>query len=152
MSLQSQIQDDLKTAMKARDSARVSALRMAISTMKNRAVADGKGPQGELDDDAVIKVLASEVKRRREAATAFRDAGREESALSEEAEAAVYEAYLPEQLTDDELRALVDEAVADVDAEGPQAMGLVMKTTMAKVAGRADGGRVSSLVKQRLAG
>lgn len=152
MSLQNQIQDDLKTAMKARDSARVSALRMAVSAIKNRAVADGKGPQGALDDDEVAKVLSSEVKRRREAAKAFRDAGREESAASEEAEAGVYEAYLPRQLTDEELTVVVDQAIAEADAQGPQAMGLVMKAVMARVSGLADGGRVSALVKQRLTG
>lgn len=150
VSLHTQIQDDLKTAMKARDSARVSALRMAIAAMKNRAVAEGKGPQGHLDDELVVKVLGSEVKRRREAAKAFRDAGREESAASEETEASVYEAYLPRQLNDEELSEIVDEAIAEVEAEGPGSMGAVMQSAMAKVAGRADGGRVSAIAKQRL--
>jgi len=150
MSLHDQIEADLRTAMKARDKARTSALRMAISALKNRATADGLSPQGRLDDDVVQKVLASEVKRRREAATAFEEAGRTESAASETAEAEIYEAYLPAQLTDDELTTIVDAAIAEVGADGPQQMGQVMKAAMAAVEGRADGSRVSTLVKDRL--
>ncbi|MFA9429041.1 GatB/YqeY domain-containing protein [Egicoccus sp. AB-alg2] len=151
MSLHDSIETDLRTAMKARDKERTSALRMAVAALKNRAVADGHGPQGRLDDEVVQQVLASEVKRRREAATAFRDAGRTESASKEEAEAAVYEAYLPQQLGDDELAAVVDQTIAELGAQGPQQMGQVMKAVMPKVQGRADGARVSALVKQRLA-
>ena len=152
MSLQQQITDDIKTSMKARDKQRTSALRMLLASMKNAAVAAGRGPQGELSDDEVIKLLQTETKRRREAATAFRDAGREEQAAGEEAEAAIYEAYLPAQLSDDELAALVDEAVGEVGADNPSQMGQVMKTVMPKVAGRADGARVSGMVKERLGG
>ena len=150
MSLHDSIETDLRTAMKARDKARTSALRMAVAALKNRAVADGQSPQGRLDDEVVQQVLASEVKRRREAATAFRDAGRTESAASEDAEAEIYAAYLPQQLDDDELAAIVDQTVAEVGAAGPQQMGQVMKAVMPKVQGRADGSRVSALVKQRL--
>jgi uncharacterized protein YqeY len=150
VSLHDQIESDLRTAMKARDRETTSALRMAVAALKNRAVADGQSPQGRLDDEVVQQVLASEVKRRREAAAAFRGAGRTESAEKEEAEAAVYEAYLPAQLGDEELATLVDEAVAEVGADGPQQMGQVMKAVMPKVQGRADGARVSAMVKQRL--
>lgn len=150
MSLHETIAADLRTAMKARDKARTSALRMLISALKNRAVADGLGPQATLDDDVVQAVLASEVKRRREAAKAYREAGREESAASEEAEAAIYATYLPAQLSDDELTELVDAVIAELGADGPQAMGQVMKTAMARVEGRADGARVSAIAKQRL--
>lgn len=136
--------------MKARDRPRTSALRMAVAALKNRAVADGLGPQGELDDDVVVAVLTTETKKRREAATAFRGAGREEQAASEEAEAEVYAIYLPAQLDDAELEAIVERVVADQGAEGPRDMGRVMKAAMAEVSGRADGGRVSALVKQRL--
>lgn len=152
MSLQRRIEDDLHTAMKARDKAATSALRMVVAALKNRAVADGFGPQGELDDAVVQQVLTTEVKRRREAAKAFSEGGRDESAASELAEAALYEAYLPAQLDDAELTAIVERVVADLGADGPQAMGQVMKAAMAEVAGRADGSRVSALVKQRLAG
>ena len=150
--LHDRIEADLRTSMKARDKARTSALRLAVAALKNTAVAEGLGPQGRLSDETVQRVLTTEVKRRREAAAAFADAGREESAASETAEAAVYEAYLPAQLDDDELAAIVDEAVAETGAEGPQAMGQVMKAAMAKVRGRADGSRVSALVKARLSG
>jgi uncharacterized protein YqeY len=150
VSLYDTIETDLRAAMKARDKARTSALRMAIAALKNRAVAEGMGPQGRLDDEVVQQVLAAETKRRREAATAFRDAGRTESADAEDAEAEVYAAYLPQQLGDDELAGIVDETIADLGAEGPQQMGQVMKAVMPKVQGRADGSRVSAMVKQRL--
>ena len=152
MSLHQQITSDLSAAMKARDKARTSALRMLVSALKNQAIADGKGPQGTLDDDEVERILASEVKRRREAAAAFREAGRTESAEAEEAEVVVYESYLPEQLADEELAGLVDEAIAEVGAQDVKQMGQVMKTLMPRVQGRADGSRVSALVKQRLDG
>jgi uncharacterized protein len=152
MTLHDRIETDLRTAMKERDKARTSALRMVVAALKNRATADGLSPQGRLSDDVVQKVLATEVKRRKEAASAFHDAGRAEQAAAEEAEAAVYETYLPAQLGDDELAAIVDDAIAEVGAEGPQQMGQVMKAAMAKVQGRADGSRVSALVKQRLTG
>jgi len=151
MSLQQQVNDDLKASMKARDKARTGALRMLLASLKNAAVAEGKGPQGELADDAVVRLVQTEVKRRREAAAAFRDAGRDEQAASEEAEAAVYEAYLPAQLSDDELAAVVDDAIAETRAGGPQDMGQVMKAVMPRVAGQADGSRVSAMVKARLA-
>jgi uncharacterized protein len=152
MSLHDRIETDLRTAMKERDKARTSALRMVVAALKNRATADGLSPQGRLDDEVVQKVLATEVKRRKEAAAAFRDAGRTEQAEAEEAEAAIYEAYLPEQLSDEELTAIVDAAIAEVGAEGPKQMGQVMKAAMAQVRGRADGSRVSALVKARLTG
>lgn len=152
MSLHEQIEADLHTAMKARDKQRTSALRMVVAALKNRAVEDGMGPQGRLDDAIVQQVLTTEVKRRREAASAFEAGGRADSAAAEQAEAELYTAYLPTQLDDAELRAIVDRVIDDLGADGPKAMGQVMKTTMAEVAGRADGSRVSVLVKERLVG
>lgn len=152
VTLHERIETDLRTAMKARDKARTSALRMVIAALKNRAVADGLSPQGRLEDEVVQQVLNTEVKRRKEAAASFADAGRDEAAAAENAEAELYAAYLPAQLSDDELVAIVDRVIADLDAEGPKAMGQVMKATMAEVAGRADGSRVSALVRSRLAG
>jgi uncharacterized protein len=150
VSLHDQIETDLREAMKARDKARTSALRMVVAALKNKAVAEGLSPQGRLDDEVVENVLATEVKRRKEAAAAFRSGGRIDSALSEDAEAEIYAAYLPEQLTDDELHAIVEDAVTETGAEGPKDMGQLMKASMAKVRGRADGGRVSAIVKERL--
>jgi len=152
VSLHERIESDLHTAMKARDKPRTSALRMVVAALKNRAVQDGLSPQGRLDDEVVQKVLATEVKRRREAATAFAGAGREESAAAEEAEAVMYEEYLPAQLSDEEIARIVDAVITEQGASGPQAMGQVMKAVMAEVAGRADGNRVSALVREHLAG
>lgn len=152
MSLHEQIEADLRTAMKARRKAETSALRLALAALKNQAVADGLGPQGRLDDDAVRRVLTTEVKRRREAAAAYRDAGRDESADAELAEVAVYERYLPAQLDDDELAAIVDRAIEQTQAGGPGDLGPVMKAAMAEVQGRADGSRVSAMARARLSG
>jgi uncharacterized protein len=148
--LHDRIEADLRTSMKARDKPRTSALRLVVAALKNTAVAEGLGPQGRLDDETVQRVLATEVKRRREAAVAFADAGREESAAAETSEAELYAAYLPAQLGDDEIGAIVDEVIDEQGADGPQAMGQVMKATMARVQGRADGSRVSAIVKGRL--
>jgi hypothetical protein len=152
MSLQQQIQADLTAAMKARDKAATGALRMAVAAMKNLAIAEGLGPQGELTDEQVQKLLATEVKRRREAADAFRAGDREESAAAEEAEAALYEGYLPAQLSDNELAAIVDEVITETGAEGMGDMGKVMKASMERIGGQADGSRVSAMVKGRLGG
>lgn len=150
MSLQQQISEDLKAAMKARDKPRTGALRMLLASLKNRAVEQGGGPQGEVSDEEVVRLVQTETKRRREAAAAFREAGREEQAESEDAEAAIYEAYLPQQLSDEELTAVIDEAITEVGASGMSDMGQVMKTVMPRVAGQADGSRVSDVVKDRL--
>lgn len=152
MALQDAIEADLRAAMKERDALRTSALRMAIAAFENRAVADGLGPHGRLEDPVVRQLLTSEVKRRREAAAAFRDGGREDRAASEETEAAVYEAYLPEPLADDALAALVAAVVTETGASSMKDMGAVMRTVLERAEGRADGSRVSPLVKAALGG
>jgi uncharacterized protein len=149
VTLQQRIADDLRAAMKARDRDATSALRMLVAALKNAAVAAGVGPQGELSDEQVMAVVQSESKRRREAAAAFADAGRDEQAAKEDAEAALYAQYLPAPLEDDELAAVVDATIDEVGATG--SMGQVMKAVMPKVQGRADGARVSAMVKDRLA-
>lgn len=146
--LKAQLRSDLTTAMKARDELRSATLRMALTAITNEEVA-GKVAR-ELSDDEVLKVLGREVKKRKEAAEAFAGAGRAEQAAREEAERGVLDAYLPAQLSDEELGALVDAAVAESGAEGPKAMGAVMKVLTPRVAGRADGGRVAAAVKARL--
>jgi uncharacterized protein len=151
MSLHDRIDADLTAAMKARDRPTLDALRLLRAALTNRAVADGSPPVTRLSDEVVMAVLASEVKRRREAASAFRGGGREESALQEEAEAAVYAAYLPTQLDDDEVRALVDAAIARLGASGPRDAGQVIREVLAEAAGRADGGRIATLVREQLA-
>lgn len=150
MTLKGKLETDLSSAMKARDEVRTRTLRMALTAVKNEEVA-GKQSR-ELSDDDVVKVLTREAKKRREAATAFGDAGREEQAQAERDEGAVLEEYLPAQLSDEELTALVADAIAETGAAGPRAMGQVMKSVNPKVAGRAEGGRVAAEVKRQLAG
>ena len=149
MSLKQQLQDDLTDAMRARDSVRLATIRMALTSVTNEEVA-GKQVR-ELSDDDVLKVLARELKKRKEAATAYSDAGHADRAASELAEAAVLETYLPAQLDDAELASLVKGAIAEAGASGPQAMGAVMKLVQPQIAGRAEGGRVAAEVKRQLA-
>ncbi|MGH3439235.1 MAG: GatB/YqeY domain-containing protein [Sciscionella sp.] len=153
--LKAKLRADLTTAMKARDTQRVATLRMALSAVTNEEVA-GKAAR-ELTDADVQKVLAREVKKRKEATEAFAGAGRAEQAAAEEAEGALLAEYLPAQLADSELEVLVTEAVEQVTAElgavpGPKQMGQVMKLANANVAGRAEGGRVAAVVKAKLVG
>lgn len=150
MSLQQQIADDLRAAMKARDRERMSALRLLVAAVKNKAVEVGLGPQGELSDEQVQQLVASETKRRKEAADAFREGGREESAAKEDYEAQVYSAYLPAQLDDDELEGIVDRAIEQVGASDRSDMGKVMGKVMSEVGQAADGRRVSAMVGGKL--
>jgi uncharacterized protein YqeY len=148
--LKEKLQADLSVAMKARDEVRTRTLRMALTALTTEEVA-GKQARA-LSDDEVVKVLQREAKKRREAAEAFADAGRAEQAEAERAEGVIIDEYLPAQLDDDELVRLVADAIAETGAEGPRAMGQVMKAVTPKVAGRADGRRVSTEVKRQLAG
>ncbi len=148
MSLKQQLHSDLTDAMRARDDVRRSTLRMVLTAVTNEEVA-GKQAR-ELSDDEVQKVLAREVKKRKEAATAYTDAGHPDRASAELAEAAVIEEYLPAQIGDDELAGIVSTVIADLGAVGQQAMGQVMKAVQPVVAGRADGGRIASEVKRQL--
>lgn len=150
MALQQQISEDLTRAMKARERERMAALRLLVAALRNAAVEQGLGPQGGLDDATVQQVLARERKRRQEAAEAFRAAGRDDQAASEQAEADLIAGYLPEQLDDDELAGIVDEVVEETGASSVADLGTVMKPVMARVRGRADGARVSALVRARL--
>jgi uncharacterized protein YqeY len=147
--LKDRLRADLTTAMKARDGVTLRTLRMALTSVAKEEVAGASAR--ELSDDEVITVLAREAKRRREAADAFAAAGREEQAAAERAEGAVLEAYLPAQLSDAELGALVAAAIEETGATGPRAMGQVMKVLAPRVGGRAGGARVAAEVRRRLA-
>ena len=148
-SLKATVQSDLTSAMRARDQVRSGTLRMALAAMTNEEVS---GTQArELSDDEVLKVLAKEAKKRKEASVAYTGAGRPELAAKEDAELAILEAYLPAQLSDDELEAIVAAAIEQTGATGMQQMGQVMKVASPVVAGRADGGRVAAVVKAVLA-
>ncbi len=148
--LKDQLRADLTTAIKARDEVRSSTLRMVLTAITNAEVA-GKQAR-ELTDEDVLGVLMSEGKKRREAAEAFADAGRTEQAAKERAELEVLGDYLPEQLSDEEVAALVTEAIETTGAreEGMRAMGKVMGALQPKVKGRADGGAVAAEVRRQL--
>jgi uncharacterized protein YqeY len=148
--LKDRLRADLTAAIKARDELRSSTLRMVLTAITNAEVA-GKQAR-ELSDDDVLGVLTSEGKKRREAAEAFEDAGRTEQAAKERAEFKVLSDYLPEQLTADEIAALVAEAVESTGAraEGMRALGKVMGVLQPKVKGRADGGVVAAEVRKQL--
>jgi uncharacterized protein YqeY len=150
--LKSKLKDDLTAAIKARDELRSSTLRLTLSAITNEEVA-GKTAR-ELSDAEVQKVISREAKKRREAAEAFAQGGRTDQAERERAEGEVLAAYLPKPLSDEELTAIVAEAVKEAaagGAEGPRAMGAVMKIVNPKIAGRAEGGRVAAEVKRLLA-
>ncbi|MEU6987086.1 GatB/YqeY domain-containing protein [Streptomyces sp. NPDC046324] len=151
--LKAKLQDDLNAAIKERDELRSSTLRLTLTAITKEEVSGTT--KRELSDDEVQKVIAKEAKKRREAAEAFAQGGRAESAEREKAEGVILDAYLPKQLGDDELEQIVAAAVAEAKgagAEGPRAMGAVMKIVNPKVAGRAEGGRVAAVVKKLLAG
>jgi uncharacterized protein len=143
-----QLRADLTTAMKARDETRMRTLRMALTSISNEEVSGTVAH--DLTEDQVIKILTREAKRRREAAAAFAEAGREEQAAAERAEEEVLAGYLPAQLSDDELSAIVAAAIAETGASGPAGIGQVMKVVTPKVAGRAEGSRVAALVRSQL--
>ena len=143
MTLADRVKQDLTSAMKAGEKDRVGALRMVLSELQ-KAAKEGSGDE--------LAVLRRERKRRQESATAFRAGGRPELADAEEAEARIIGGYLPAELSDDELHAIVADAVAETGAQSPKDMGRVMKAAMPRVAGRADGRRVSAAAQEALRG
>ena len=146
--LKERLRADLNAAMRARDQVRMRTLRMALSSITNEEVAGASARQ--LSDEEVMKVLTREARKRREAAEAFGAAGRDDQAAAERAEGEVLAGYLPAQLSDDELSALVAAAIAETGAAGVRGMGQVMKTLTPQIAGRADGARVAAEVRRRL--
>lgn len=147
MSLTEQLQSDMKAAMRGGDTARRDTLRMAIAAAQHAA----KDKRAPLTDEEATEVLTREVKKRRESIQAYQSAGRSDLAAREQAEVDILTPYLPEQLSEDEVRALVQEAVAATGAASPGDMGRVMSQLMPRVKGRADGKLVSRLVNQELA-
>jgi uncharacterized protein len=147
--LKDQLRADLTSAMKARDDTRTRTLRMALTAISTEEVSGSAAH--DLTDEQIIKILTREAKRRREAATAFAQAGRADQAAAEEAEEEVLTGYLPTQLDDTELAALVAAAIAETGASGPAGIGPVMKVVSPRVVGRADGSRVAAMVRSQLA-
>jgi uncharacterized protein len=148
MSLRERVTEDVKAAMKAREAERLGTLRLLTAAMKQREVDE----RITLDDAGVVAVIERMLKQRRDSVSQYEQAGRQDLADAEKREMAILQAYLPQQLAEGEIAALVDEAVAASGAKAPADMGKVMAIVKPKVAGRADMGRVSALVKAKLAG
>jgi uncharacterized protein len=146
MSLNERITEAMKEAMRAKDSVRLNAIRLLRSAIKNREIE----ARQELDDQAVTSVLSSLVKQRRESAQVYRDNDRIDMAEKEEAEIAILQEFLPTQLSEEEIRAIIEAAVAETGAASMKDMGKVMKIVSSQTLGRADGRVVSELVKARL--
>jgi uncharacterized protein len=144
--IKEKLNEDMKTALKAGDKLRLSVVRMLMSEIKNEKIAKG----AELDEASEQRVLTSYAKKRKEAMDAARAGGREDIAQREQAELDITMSYLPKQLSDDELRAVVKKHVDAAGAGGPQAFGVVMKAVIADVGGQADGKLISSLVRELL--
>ena len=144
--LKAQLKDDMKAAMKGGDKARLSVIRLINAAIKQREVDE----RIELDDEQVLAVLDKMVKQRRDSIKQYSDAGRDDLAAVEQAEVEVIQTYLPAALSDDEIAAIITQAVADTGAAGMQDMGKVMGKVKPQVQGRADMGAVSALVKQKL--
>jgi uncharacterized protein YqeY len=148
MSLQDQLNSDMKDAMRAKDALRLSTIRQLRSAIKNKEIETGKA----LEDEAVIGVITTQSKQRREAAQMYRDNERLDLAEKEEAELAILQTYLPTQLEEAELRLIIAAIIAEVGASSPRDMGKVMGPVMARTRGCADGKLVNQLVKDLLAG
>jgi uncharacterized protein YqeY len=147
MSLKTRIQDDMKAAMRAKESERLSTIRMLMAAMKQREIDE----RIELDDAAVVGIVDKLIKQRRDSIAAFQQAGRTDLVDKETAEIRVLEAYLPQRLDAEQLAAAIRAIVAELGASGPGDMGRVMQAAKARLAGQAEMGQVSTAVKQALA-
>jgi hypothetical protein len=148
MSLKERITEDMKAAMRAKDAARLGAIRFLQAAIKQKEVDE----RVEADDAAVLAIVDKLIKQRRDSITQFEAAGRRDLVDKEQAELALLQGYLPQQLTDAELEAAVDAALAESGATGAAAMGKVMAVLKPRIAGRADIGKASALVKKKLVG
>ncbi|MEI6227925.1 MAG: GatB/YqeY domain-containing protein [Methylophilaceae bacterium] len=146
MSLKAQISEDMKTAMRAKDSVRLGAVRLLLSAIKQREVDE----RVELDDSNVIAVIEKMLKQRRDSITAYESANRHDLADIEKFEVTVLQTYLPQQLSEDEVKAILEQVVVDTGAAGIKDMSKVMAAIKPLVAGRADMGKISGLIKARL--
>ncbi len=149
MTLKDRLNDDLKDAMRSRDTLKRNTIRLLLSAIGYEEIAR---KQGDLDDDAITQVLTKQAQQRRDSIEAYAKGGRADLVAQEKAELAIVSAYLPSPLSAEEIGAIVDAAIADAGASGPQDMGKVMGRIMPQVRGRADGRQVSALVNQRLRG
>ena len=144
--IKDRIREDMKAAMRSHDAARLSTIRLLLAAIKQREIDE----QIEAGDEDVLAVIGKMVKQRRDSVEQYRSGGREDLAANEQAEIDVLSTYLPQQLSDEEVAAIVEEAVAEVGLTGMAAMGKVMSVVKPRVNGRADLGKVSALIKARL--
>lgn len=153
MDLRQQLMEDLKEAMRQQDALRKSTIRSVLAAMKKAETElDSSGERVRLTDDAILALIAKQGKQRQESMTEYRKAGREDLAVEEEAELAILQAYLPQQLTREQIEAEAREVIEEVGASSPRDMGKVMKPLMARLRGRADGNLVNQVVRELLAG
>ncbi|MDQ7040619.1 MAG: GatB/YqeY domain-containing protein [Rhodothermus sp.] len=150
MSLKERLTEDLKAAMRARDAVRLRTIRALRAALMEREIAERKGGKATLTPEQELEVLQKEAKRRREAIEQFRAAGRDDLVQKETEELKVIEAYLPRQLSDEEIRNVLEEIIVSVGARSVRDMGRVMKEAMARMRGQADGRRVSELARELL--
>lgn len=143
---QQRVEEDVKKALKARDKERLSTLRMLLAEIKNERIRIGS----EVDEDSLVALVRKGIKQRRDSAEQYRKGGREESAAQEEREAAILAEYLPQQASEEEIRAFVDKLVAEQGLSGPAGLGKVMGPTMKHFGARADGATVNRLARQAL--
>jgi len=148
MSLKDRLMQEMKEAMKARDQLKLSTLRLLISEIKNKEI-DAKG---ELKEEDILAIIQKAVKQRQDSIAQYEKGGRQDLADKEKAELEILKAYLPEELSTQEILKIIEEAIAATGASSPREMGKVMKEVMPKVKGRADGKLVNELVRKRLAG
>jgi uncharacterized protein YqeY len=146
MSLQEQISAALKDAMRARDEVKMATLRLVLTAIKKRE----KEARSLLEDQEVISVITTQIKQRRESIEQYRQAGREDLAQTEESELQILQGYMPEQVSEEEISNTLDEIIAEVGAASMKDMGKVMKAAMAKLAGKAEGGAINAMVKEKL--
>ncbi len=146
MSLEEKIAEDLKKAMKEKDAVRLSCMRMLKTALKNLQV----NKQRQLKDEEVQGVIFSLIKKGKESATEFRNAGREDIALKEETEVAIFYGYMPQQLTPEEIEKTLRETILELSAEKPSDLGRVMKTAMPRMAGKAQGKEVNEIARRLL--
>jgi uncharacterized protein YqeY len=152
MDLRDQLMDDLKEAMRQRDERRKTTIRSVIAAIKKAETElDADGQRVQLDDAGILDLIAKQAKIRQESIVEFRKGGREDLVAEEEAELAILQAYLPTQLTREEIEAEARQLIAEVGAAGPRDMGKVMKPLMARLRGRADGSLVNQIVRELLA-
>ena len=150
MSLNDQLAEDLKRAMKAKDTVRLRTLRLLRSAFKEKEIAERHGGEAHLADDVYLAVLQKQAKQRRDAIEQFEKAGRDDLVATEREELDIIEAYLPKQLGDDEIRKVVEEVVAATGASSMRDMGKVMGAVMQQLKGRADGRRINAVARELL--